>query len=177
MDNKALLRGRMKALLQGLPEPVPPVHRMVAAWLAARPALQKVALFSALPGEPDLLPLLTSVGGREWCFPRVHGNGVMMLHRVDDARRDLRPGAFGVREPSPDAPEVAVADVDAFLCPGLAFDPQGGRLGRGLGYYDRLLAGARDDARIAGVCFACQRVDNTFAMPHDVRMHEVLCEA
>ena len=83
-------------------------------------------------------------------------------------------GAFGVREPSPDMPVIPLDQIDAFLCPGLAFDPRGGRLGRGRGFYDRMLAGARPDALRIGVCFPWQIVPDVFPEAHDVFMDGIL---
>ena len=172
---KAALRGRMKRMLRTIPPPLPDACRPVADWLRTHPQRQTVAIFAPLPGEPDLLRLLELLPGRTWCFPRVLDDQRLAFHQVGDPST-LRPAAFDVREPAPDSPMIPAVRIDAFLCPGLAFDRTGGRLGRGRGYYDRLLAGARADAVKVGSCFACQLVDTTFTEPHDVRMDVVICE-
>jgi 5-formyltetrahydrofolate cyclo-ligase len=77
-------------------------------------------------------------------------------------------------EPLPCLPELPVARIDAFFCPGLAFDSHGGRLGRGRGFYDRMLAQARPDALKVGVCFPRQLVSDTCPEAHDVRMDELV---
>ena len=54
---------------------------------------------------------------------------------------ELRPGPWRIPEPDPARCDLAApADIDFILVPGVAFDPDGGRLGYGAGYYDRLLA-------------------------------------
>ena len=53
-------------------------------------------------------------------------------------------------------------------------EPTGGRLGRGRGFYDRMLAKARPDALKLGICFEIQLVADTFPEPHDVRMDHVI---
>ena len=58
--------------------------------------------------------------------------------------------------------------------PGLAFDARGGRLGRGGGFYDRLLAGRNKKSTLMGLCFAAQRVERLPLAPHDVLM-DVVC--
>jgi 5-formyltetrahydrofolate cyclo-ligase len=142
--------------------------------LSARPELRTIAVFSALPGEPDLTELTCLPRpGLRWVYPRVDGEH-LTFHIVADPAQDLIPGAFGILEPAPGLTEVQPSEIDAFFCPGLAFDPQGGRLGRGRGFYDRLLAQARPAALKIGVCFAHQLVPNTHSEPHDIAMDIVI---
>jgi len=138
-------------------------------WLTEHPTLRTIAVFAALPGEVDLTDWISARPGIRWVFPKVIGNH-LTFHPIRDPGNDLVSGAFGIREPHPDLTEVPVESIDAFLCPGLAFDNHGGRLGRGKGFYDRLLASARPDALKVGVCFPWQVVDDTFAEPHDFAM-------
>jgi 5-formyltetrahydrofolate cyclo-ligase len=81
-------------------------------------------------------------------LPRVAGAN-LTLHRVA-GHSDLAPGSFGVLEPSAQAP-AADPVADLILVPGLGFDCSGARLGRGRGYYDRLLSGFQ--GLRAGLCF------------------------
>lgn len=145
----------------------------LAHWLEEHPQLRTIAVFSALPGEVDLSGLCAARTDLRWVYPKVSGDD-LSFHHVRDADRELVAGAFGIREPRPDLTAVAVETIDAFLCPGLAFDKRGGRLGRGKGFYDRLLANARTDALKVGVCFPWQIVDDTFAEPHDIAMDAVV---
>ena len=148
------------------------VVREIAAYLDGHPHLRTVALFSPLKGEVDVTPIMAR-GDRVWVFPKVSGN-TLTLHRVTDAARDLVPGAFGIREPRDGAPVLEAAEVDLFLCPGLGFDTHGGRIGRGKGFYDGLLAKARPDALRIGVCFGHQLVDGVVMEDHDIRMDGVI---
>lgn len=75
------------------------------------------------------------------------------LYRASD---EMRLGPMGIPEPPDSAPEIPALSVDLFLAPGLAFDETGGRIGYGGGWFDRLMSGARHDARIRGLCFPCQ---------------------
>lgn len=83
----------------------------------------------------------------EWCWrmgltvvvPRcVRGDRSMELYAIH-AWDELSPGAYGIREPDPVTAQRCKADFipDVVFVPGLAFDPAGGRLGYGGGYYDR----------------------------------------
>lgn len=150
------------------------VGAAVDAWLAAHPGLHTIATFAALPGEVDLAAVTARHPGRRWVYPRVEGQE-LGFHLVENPAVELADGAFGVLEPLPNLPAVEVREIDAFLCPGLAFDARGGRLGRGMGYYDRLLAGARPDTMKVGVCFPWQIVEDTYDEPHDIHMDVVIC--
>jgi 5-formyltetrahydrofolate cyclo-ligase len=137
-------------------------------WQAAR----VVAAFAALPGEPDLHSL-------DWgrsktvLLPRVDGEN-LLFHRVEDPKQ-LKPGAFGVLEPDPaQCPTANPATADLIFVPGLAFTPDGHRLGRGRGYYDRLLATMPESLWRVGVCFRCQLVDSIHQEPHDESVDLVL---
>lgn len=171
--DKTQLRAAIRNLLRTAPLASAPVAEAVRQWLTARPKLQTVALFAALPDEVDLLPLLGWDPGRRWVFPRIAGDD-LVFHQVRDSLGDFVAGPLKLREPSHALPVVPVAEVDVFLCPGLAFDVAGGRLGRGRGFYDRMLAMARPDALKVGVCHPCQRVSDTFPEPHDVPMDGVI---
>jgi 5-formyltetrahydrofolate cyclo-ligase len=74
------------------------------------------------------------------------------------------------------APIVAPESVDLFLVPGLAFTAAGARLGRGGGYYDRLLPLRRAASTALGVCFALQIVAAIPREPHDQVVDAVVTE-
>jgi 5-formyltetrahydrofolate cyclo-ligase len=75
----------------------------------------------------------------------------------------------GLRNPQAGVP-VPLEDIDLILVPGLAFDRQGGRLGRGGAYYDRFLATRQLQASVFGIGFTEQVVDTVPMEPHDRRM-------
>jgi 5-formyltetrahydrofolate cyclo-ligase len=66
---------------------------------------------------------------------------------------------------------------DVVIVPGLAFTPEGQRLGQGGGWYDRFLVGIRDDCEKVGVCFREQIVDELPIAPHDVAVDQVVTDA
>lgn len=138
-------------------------------WLLAHHGLSTIAVYSPLPGEVDLSTVIRLHPGIRWVYPKVSGHH-LTFHSGDNHR----PGAFGILEPHHESPEVPLQQIDAFICPGLAFDKNGGRLGRGRGFYDRLLAQARPDALKIGICFDFQLVLDTFAEPHDIAMDAVI---
>lgn len=163
------MRGLMRENTTGASE----IHTAAELWLADNPGVRTIAVFAALPGEVDLTEVVARHPGRRWVYPRVRGDD-LDFHHVANPDTGLQPGVLGILEPSAELPLVAVEEIDAFFCPGLAFDRRGGRLGRGRGYYDRLLAKARPDARKAGICFPWQIVPDTFPEAHDIQMDEVI---
>jgi 5-formyltetrahydrofolate cyclo-ligase len=92
--------------------------------------------------------------------------------QVASADDDLVAGAFGIREPRGDLPAVGqeerCSEGVLWLVPGVAFDAAGHRLGRGRGYYDRLLAGVRGPC--VGVAWEWQVIGHVPASAHDVPM-------
>lgn len=139
----------------------------LGAWLSGRPETI-IACFAAIPGEPELLPLLADLPQFRWVLPRVEGES-MRFHFANPS--SLVPGAFGIPEPPENSPLCPLRDIGLFLCPGMAFTRDGQRLGRGKGYYDRLLANSTPEAIRVGVCFREQVLPDLPSEPHDLAMH------
>lgn len=171
------LRASLRALGSGLIESWSAgIVRHLTAPGVIEPAQATVALFSGIPGEPDLLPLIPWVrsrGGRAVFFGFAEGQLVPCL--VKDTS-ELERGLFGVWVPRASCPVLPAEELDVILTPGLAFDRQGGRLGRGRGHFDRLFAQAGVKARRVGVCFDCQVIDQVPVEAHDARMDVVVTE-
>lgn len=88
---------------------------------------------------------------------------------------ELTPGRFGIPEPPVNAPMVPLNRLDLALVPGVAFDPAGRRLGRGKGFYDRLLADVTGVK--CGVALDEQIVPELPEEPHDMAMNYLLTPA
>ncbi len=92
-----------------------------------------------------------------------------------DFNSDLTEGRFEIPEPKPESVRpVEVDRLQALLVPGLAFDETGNRLGRGTGYFDRLLRDARG-AKIA-LAYDFQILNEVPTADHDVRMDFIVTE-
>jgi len=90
------------------------------------------------------------------------------------AEDKLEKGAFGIQE-STGTVFTDFASIDLAVIPGVAFDAAGNRLGRGQGFYDRLLTRLQQyNIYKIGICFDFQRVGNVPTEAHDVRMDEIL---
>ena len=112
----------------------------------------------------------------EWCtqkqvlLPVVVGDDLEL--RCYQGTHELKMGAFGIAEPT--GPLFTdYAKIDFVAVPGMAFDKNGNRLGRGKGYYDRLLP-KLTHAYKAGICFPYQLVDEVPVEDTDIPMDAVL---
>jgi 5-formyltetrahydrofolate cyclo-ligase len=158
---KRELRGRIRAAMSALP----PARRaleeeLVQAAIQADPAWRQarcVLLYKAVPPEFSVVGLTLAAWreGKRTAFPRVAGAGQLALHLVG-SWGELRTGAYGIPEPDADAPAVQPEEVDLAVVPGVAWDAEGHRLGRGGGFYDRLIP--RLGGQAWGVGFDCQWV-------------------
>lgn len=99
-------------------------------------------------------------------------NGEDMVLRLYRGAEDLKTGSFGIMEPV-GKPFPCYSEIDVAIIPGMSFDNDGNRLGRGKGYYDRLLAKIPQTYKI-GMCFDFQKTDKVPTEETDIRMDEVL---
>jgi 5-formyltetrahydrofolate cyclo-ligase len=174
-ERKRQLRARIRPLLAALaPADRASGSDSIRTRLAASPEFQRarrILAFVPLPSEPDLLPLLQQANASAQVF---------LLPRWDPATGEYLPaelppggqlvtGPHGVPEPPTSARSAAHEPLDLILVPGLAFDRQGRRLGRGRGFYDRLLSRS-GGARRWGVAFDLQLVDEVPSEAHDVNL-------
>ncbi len=145
--------------------------RAQAVWQEA----ESVMLFWPMPGETDIRPILFEAlaAGKSVALPRFEpAEGAYSACQVEDYTADVKPGYYGIHEPLPRCPKVDLKRLDFFLVPGVGFSLDGGRLGRGKGYYDRMLAGVPGFK--CGVAFDWQVA---FAIPgeeHDICLNCIL---
>lgn len=141
-----------------------------------------VALFASLPMELSTTMLLDAAAERGLgrVLPRVDGDD-LTFHRMPPQATltSLVKSGFGVPEPPPDWPVVALSTCALVVMPGLAFDRRGARLGYGRGFYDRALARMRQERRAPtlAVCLDCQLVDVVPAGPGDERVDALAAPA
>lgn len=139
-----------------------------------------VVLYAAKDNEvaTELIFEHAIASGRRVFYPRiVSGTPDLDLVRVQ-ALAELRPGEFGILEPT--GAEIARdADLErALICvPGLAFGPAGQRLGRGGGYYDRLIAALAPETVTAGLAYSFQVLDRLPEAPSDRRLGLIVTES
>ena len=135
-------------------------HNLIEASCYAGAAC--VILYAAKDNEvaTDLIFAHAIASGRRVFYPRiVPQSHDLSLVRVDHLAQ-LQPGAFGILEPT-EAEIARYADLErALICvPGVAFGPAGQRLGRGGGYYDRLIAALPPQTVTVGLAYSFQVLD------------------
>lgn len=103
--------------------------------------------------------------------------GTELEFRAVEDPKALVTRRWELREPDPETSlPVALEEIDLLLVPGVAFTRSGRRLGRGGGFYDRLLADPELCAVSFGICFALQVVDNLPTEPHDRPVDRIVTE-
>jgi 5,10-methenyltetrahydrofolate synthetase len=130
----------------------------------------RVLLYLPLSDEPDL----GSIEGPELYVTRTPDNGgPLTVHRLGGSLEKHR---LGFEQPLTSEPEIDPSTIDMALVPGLAFDRYGHRLGRGSGYFDRLLPKLADGALRVGVAPRVVVVDRLPSEAHDVAMTHLVTE-
>lgn len=163
---KQAIRGELRTALRALRDDAEQraersslVVARLCRLVAAHPDVASAMVFRALPSEPQLGAFV------EWC----DGAGITVVApRV--AGTELEPEGYASGADS----GIAVGELDLVLVPGLAFTPDGRRLGRGGGHFDRFLPRLRSDCLTVGVCFAEQLRDDLPTEPHDVAVDRVV---
>jgi len=141
------------------------------------PANSKVSVFWPLAEELDTLPILHALhtAGHQVLLPIMQGAGKPLLFGCWAPGDQLVEAAFKTLEPSP---EQARMTPDVMLCPLLAFDRKGYRMGYGGGFYDRSIAQIKAQGELCtiGIAFAAQEVDNIIIGEFDEPLHMIITE-
>lgn len=130
---------------------------------------QHILLYHSLPDELITHSTIECWNnqGKTIYLPVVVGDDLVVRRYDHDA---MQQGEFNIMEPS--GHDIDTELLQLIIVPGVAFDRNGNRLGRGKGYYDRLLS--RTSATCIGVCYNCQLVDAIPTEPHDHIMQYVV---
>ena len=132
------------------------------------------AAYLALPDEVDVTPLFARLPGWRWLLPRVENDNSLTFR---DRDLPLERHTYGMDQPVDSGTAVPVHEIDLFLVPGIAVERSGARLGRGGGFYDRVLSEKRSDAVAVGVATESRVVDRVPALPHDQPVQWLATEA
>ena len=115
-----------------------------------------------------------------YCTEDENGENKLGLWKLE-SMDEMVVGKWNILEPPRDlwgdpAKEVQPQDLDLVMVPGVGFDREGGRMGNGQGYYDRLMENVRPDCHLIALCYECQLFDRILTAPHDIYMDKVVTE-
>jgi 5-formyltetrahydrofolate cyclo-ligase len=172
-ETKAGLRQQVRAALEKIP---PAVRVAESIDLCERlktqiPSAHTILFFAPLPDELDVWPMLelSMALGTTCALPFFDAaKQTYGARALASLATDIVTGKFGVREPAARCAEISLEKFDLVLVPGMAFDLHGNRLGRGRGFYDRLLE--KISGVKCGVGYDFQLLENIPAGPGDLKV-------
>lgn len=138
-----------------------------------------ILLYAPLPDELDVWPALRTLrdAGKRIVLPKCRPQErELICIEVADLKSDLVRGSFDILEPRSDD-GIDMGELDAIIVPARAFDREANRLGRGAGYYDRLLGKMQLDAFTCGIAFDCQIFEAVPTAAHDIPLDAVVTES
>ncbi len=131
-----------------------------------------VLLFWSLPDEVDTHGLVEKWSKeKRILLPVVVGENLEV--RLYEGLDRLRLGSFDIQEPVGEL-VTDLSTIDLVVVPGMGFDAEGHRLGRGKGFYDRLLPQIK--AHRIGIAFPEQFVFNVPSDPWDINVNEIIID-
>ena len=174
---KSVLRSQIRERLSRISTAVRAVESIdVCERLKTQMASAHTILFFApLADELDIWPVLeiSMALGTTCALPFYdRATKIYGVRRLEKLATDIVTGNFGIREPAVHCEIMSLTQFDLVLVPGVAFDRQGGRLGRGFGFYDRILAEASGVK--CGVAYDFQLLDQIPTEPHDAKVDFIL---
>ena len=180
MPEKSFLRKTLLEKRKNIPASLRRVKsRRIFRDLFQAPAFRNaehVAFYYGIAPEVETtLFLKKALKDKKVYLPRIEPHKRLSLCRVRSLSKDLKKGTYNIREPRAFCVKRPAGQIDLIIVPGVAFDRRGGRLGRGGGYYDRLLRKAKKAVKI-GVCFREQIVRKVPMEKRDVKMDLVITD-
>lgn len=177
MDKKVLRRqiaARKRAMTR---EQIESASQRLAARLVQTDAYQNaLSIYGYLSFNQEIrtMPILQRAiaDGKRVAVPKVFGDEMRFIW-LDDLSQ-VAPGYYDIPEPIADGP-IADDALALVLMPGLAFDPEGHRIGYGGGFYDRYLA-SHPEHRLVALCYGFQLVDRLDCEAHDIPVDMVIAD-
>jgi 5-formyltetrahydrofolate cyclo-ligase len=138
-----------------------------------------VALYCAADGEVTTFPIFERLKkqGATVLLPKVIDKGPHMKFHVVDNWDKLVVSGLGIPEPEDLLEVVEPEEFDLVVVPGIAFGADGGRLGYGMGCYDRILSRTKEGAALIGIGYDFQIFDSVPMDEHDVYLTAIVSES
>ncbi len=155
-------------------------NRAIADRVLCLPVYQEsksIALYSSVGNEVETKRIFDHAldQGKKVFFPKMNGNGCPFSQVA--RYEELQDGPNGILEPGQTRGLTAEDQRGLLLfIPGLAFDLKGNRLGRGGGWYDRVLAELGKSVTRVGLAYECQIVEELPVEEWDQRVHQIVTE-
>lgn len=175
MDKQALrkeIRDKKRAMTEV--EIVAASQRLAELFVASEAYRQAKTIYGYLPYNQEVrtVPILQQAlaDGKRVAVPKCYGDKMRFIYLEDLSQ--VEKGYCGIPEPIADEP-VADDKTALVLMPGLAFDPQGHRMGYGGGFYDKFLEKEPNHPTIA-LCYGFQMLEHLETEAHDIPVDTVL---
>ncbi len=140
--------------------------------LAVFAVSDRIMMYHSLPDELSTREfLLKWYGEKSFFLPRVNG---VNLEVLPYERTSMKMGAFRIEEPSGND-ITDPASMELIIVPAVAYDRNGNRVGRGKGYYDRLLSDT--NAYTVGVAYDFQLLDEVESTEFDIPVDMIITES
>ena len=175
MDKQALrkeIRDKKRAMTEA--EIIAASHRLAELFVASEAYRQAKTIYGYLPYNQEVrtVPMLEQAlaDGKRVAVPKCYGDEMRFIYLEDLSQ--VEKGYCGIPEPIADEP-IAEDETALVLMPGLAFDPQGHRMGYGGGFYDKFLEKEPNHPTIA-LCYEFQMLEHLETEAHDIPVDTVL---
>ena len=138
-----------------------------------------ILFYASFDGEVDTWVMMQEAKreGKTIVLPVIMESQKQIIpSRVLELEKELTIGPYGIKQPAPPFfRPVNLNDIDLVIIPGVAFDKKGNRLGRGQGYYDRLLSQIPSSVPTVGLAFAFQILEELPEVaPHDCPVKTII---
>jgi 5-formyltetrahydrofolate cyclo-ligase len=148
--------------------------------LFATPEFKKaktILFYASFDGEVQTFEMMVRAKelGKKIALPTIIRGQKKFVPTLIDNSLTLEDGPYGIKQPPYNKSRLlACAGLDLCVVPGVAFDEENYRLGRGAGYYDRFLTVLPEDLPTIGLAFRFQLVESLPRQAHDVPVSQVI---
>ena len=172
-EMRAIIRSKKRAMTES--QIVSASARLSEQFRACELYKNAKTIYGYLPYNQEVrtVPMLEQAirDGKRVAVPKCYDRDMKFIY-ITDFEKEVAPGYANIPEPIADEP-VADDTTALVLMPGLAFDPQGHRIGYGGGFYDRFLADEPNHPTLA-LCYGFQMVDHLETEEFDIPVNMVL---